>query len=367
MLARFINPDGQQALAPFIVEGMSPHAYFEGLRSRPEHHASYALRSQAEIDAYSHGPTPNPWVTYDPVADAARIVIPPFAAEPYSTITGALTPDETTLVCARATGSGLINGRALRLGEEVMIVREVLSAPKDVPGIVRVSRGEAGTTATAHEAGTALTLNVNSLPTQVRLPVGTEDGHAYLVTMDLRVSSSFLGCPIGAYKALQLDNPDGAIRFETRLRLAGSGDTVGTLDMRVYSGIGGGDVYESLNRLGPGVTDNDPLRPQLAPFVVHPDRLTRLWWYIVQPAGDYGRLSVWAADTETDPVQLFAAMPIDIRPDKAGVRRIANLWLEWNTSQDRWRRPDVRDLVSEARNVCVLRDPVDVEGLLVRP
>lgn len=77
MFARLINPDGQQALVPFTVDGAEdPHAYFKGLRARPDHLRSWTLRTQAELDGLVKGATASTAFTYDAEYDAARFLLP---------------------------------------------------------------------------------------------------------------------------------------------------------------------------------------------------------------------------------------------------------------------------------------------------
>ena len=123
---------------------------------------------------------------------------------------------------------------------------------------------------------------VNSLPNQVRLPLGTSDGHTYLVTWDAMWTESFLPSKTGltTHKTFQLaDQQDGSLWLETRTRFDGGWDDrprdfdktkhIATIDVRSYN--------TSLLKTTSNATSILPLRPQMNTLVVDPNKWVRFW------------------------------------------------------------------------------------------
>ena len=101
-------------------------------------------------------------------------------------------------------------------------------------------------------------------------------------------------------------------------------------------------------------------------FFVMPETWTRYWAsfeHVVVGGVDYWELSLWVADENRDPVRILAGSQL-LPSSTDGLWR--SFWLEYNTSVN-----DVRagrgDLVNYVRNIAMLRDPVDIPGILARP
>jgi hypothetical protein len=144
---------------------------------------------------------------------------------------------------------------------------------------------------------------------------------------------------------------------------------VASTEMRAYQRFGG-DASWSLtdgNTMGPITTNDQPINPKNASFIVKPNTWTRFWIRIQQRANDYDLMDFWVADEQRNPVQIYRQIPISVRPTGTPANSIYSLWLEYNTSTDTFVRQTPRDLVSYVRNVVVLRDAADVSSLLQIP
>lgn len=362
-----------------IAETETPtgdHAYFETLQADPAHYVSYSLRSQVEIDAYTNGTTPNEWVTYNPGADtdpqaqdAAKVVIP-LISESSSTVTVSDISDSATVIQVNSTGIWA-SGRLVRMGSEYITLNSVNTAVS--PRTFTVTRGVFGSAPQSHPSGTLLYAGTNSLIKQVRLPLradknkalstGTEDGYTYLFTWDGLWTDSYL-MPAGGFphKCFQFSGKnDGAgLLWEPRVRYDQApvrATDVARVDTRMYSGIGGPETYNpSLNLMGPGVTDEDPLGPQLGSLTIKPGVWVRWHVKLVQQASDYDLLSMWISDETTAPVQMYNNLKVDVRPNTTtGLDTLRLFWLEYNTSVDGLRRDTARDFVAYFRNFAALR------------
>lgn len=244
----------------------------------------------------------------------------------------------------------------------------------------------------------------SSIRNQVYLPLGTEDGHTYFVVWDAYWTSSFLREHHGFanYKAFQFDS-NKSIWLETQMRFGGgkarvpgfeSRRHIGIVTARSYNRPGGPEPWAAscANCLPPSTTDRHPLAPARGAFIVYPNRWTRYFWLIEQRASDYDLVSLWVADEQTDPVQIYDRVAVSVRDSNT----IDYFRLEFNTSgkvsraEDR-RAASQRDssagsreirvrqgaareresrrgpLVAYVRNFAVLRDPADLGGLLRRP
>jgi hypothetical protein len=388
-------------------QSSSPHSYFDALVSRNDHWKSYSLRSPAQLArpadrGYASSNSDPLMVTYAPSSDddphaqdAAKVVIPAFQPGPVTMLAAPIGPTSMTLPLSslggdvtKVTTSFNAKGRQIRIGNEVIITNEAETPLDRATGLVTVSkRGAYGTTAASHSAGDLVAIGGNSLANQVRVPVQTYDGATWMITWDAYFTDSYLNNGIGNFKAFQLSS-DNAIWVEPQIHF--SGDTprpaafsaashVGvTGRIRSYNRLGGPADYSlaSINDMGPGVTNNNPVLPAGpgAPtgpfFVLHPNRWTRWWIRIEQRANDYDVLDAWMADEQTGPVQVYNGVPVSVR-NTNGVPTIDEFWVEFNTSTaylPPGRTTDFRDLVAYVRNVVVLRDPpADVNPLLLRP
>jgi hypothetical protein len=262
---------------------------------------------------------------------------------------------------------------------------------------IYVIRGTSNTTAASHGAGAGMDYSTNSLVTQLALPLNTPGGsnHTYLLTWDIYYTDSFLKASLynstfNAHKTFQLasgnDPAPGEIWIEPRVRFDAGHNCcvapgfdqnthVGAVDVRAYNkpGPGPADWFASDgNTLGPTAT-RDPLRristnAMDGHFLVSPNRWTRFWVKLEVRVNDYDYLTMWVADEASSAVKLLDNMPVSLPVIGAtSPNSIDSFWLELNTSVNEITRPDFHDWVAYYRNVAVLKDPVDVLNLLVRP
>jgi hypothetical protein len=362
----------------------TPHDYFNALRADPSHWLSYSLRDPAQLASrqdggYAQGPRTWPLVvTYAPSGDtdphkqdAAKVVIAPWF--PSYVLTDAVDATTTMLPIATVTGTLFGEGRIFRMESEICTAVRRVSA-----SVVEAVRGQKGTVAVPHGAGTTVEHATNSLQNQVRLPLGTEDGHDYFFVWDGYWTDSYVGAGAFNHKAFQFSSggSDGnAIWLEVNLSygydLTGCwnpAEHVAKFRFRSYNRAGGGANWSSTdgNMLGPGAIGGTPLRPSVE-FCMFPNTWNRFFVRIRQRANDYDYMDAWVADETRDPVQVLADMPLSVRPTGATPNVIAKFWLEFNSSEDAYLRTDDRDLVSYVRNVAVLRDCSDITPWLVRP
>lgn len=198
---------------------------------------------------------------------------------------------------------------------------------------------------------------------QVRLPLPDPGEASLLVTWDAWYGAEFRyqAAGISTYKTFQLDSPKDHIWTEIRSQFkgapeAGRPEAVAAVDVRFYGTVG--------KQLGDGVSDEDPLSPQLAEFFIMPERWIR-YWVFFEPAGEWRLFSLWVADEATDPIELHHQLPM--KPNKPkGAARWHQFWLEYNTSDDTSAETRT-DLVTYCRNVAMLVGVSDLGPLLARP
>ena len=370
----------------------SQHGYFDALVARAEHWKSFSLRDPAQLTYPKFGGYTNAnsesvglWVTYNPTADtdghkqdAAKVVIPPFDTR--TRLVSNVSSSDSVIVLEDA-GSGTVGlyfaGRPIRIGNEI------LTTVSRSGNNITVTRGTFGTVPAPHSAGSNVMISTNSLLNQLRLPLGTSDGHTYVFTWDTYWTDSYVNSGLTSHKAFQLAT-DGDTRWiETRARYRG-GDSccelkglfngtadVGVVDVRAYNDVGGATSWTSAdsNKLGPLMTRDQPLMPKAsggpATFTIKPNTWTRFWIRVDQRANNYDYFDLWVADEQRNPVRLYGPVPASI-PVK-GSNMIQKFWFEFNTSTDLFVRGDQRDLVSYIRNFVALRDVSDIEPLLVKP
>lgn len=113
--------------------------------------------------------------------------------------------------------------------------------------------------------------------------------------------------------------------------------------------------------LGPGTTlgAQEILQPRLATFFLRPDTWTRVWFFLEEIGRSLSFVSLWMADAQRDPVQLYDRLAVITPPGG-----IAKLWFEYDTSQDE--ATNAAEMRSWNRNVVVLKDP-DLTDLLKKP
>lgn len=336
------------------------HAYFTELIRRSDHWKSYSFRDPAQVGSR--------WVTYNPAVDArpdkqdaAKIVIPAFRSTGFHLVE----PVDRT-----ATSLTLTNGYPFQRTRVLKIDSEVMAIVARSGNTVTVTRGAHGTAPSAHNAGTEALLATNSLPAQVRVPLGTEDGHDYLFVWDSFWTDSYMRAGRFNHKAFQFSSGgrDGdTIWLEPQVQYGVPGRCnsdahVGLISVRFYNRPGGEDAWDSTdgNELGPSPIDRGS-------FCIEPNTWTRFFLLIRQKANDYDPVDMWVADERRDPVQMIANANVSVRPTGLTPNSIAKFWIEFNSSTDDLLRPDGRDLVSYVRNFVALRDVRDVPRLLVKP
>lgn len=200
----------------------------------------------------------------------------------------------------------------------------------------------------------------NSLPNQVWLPMGTQDGRSYLTTWDAWYGPEILRQFSGLtnWKTYQFRNVTSSPRlwFEVRTRfdLAPSSSDLAMVDARSYS------VF------GPSVTRDQPLSPAAGAFVAKPQTWTRYWMLLEQRARDWDLVSLWVADESQNPVRLIDRLPFEVDSADGLNSTIHSFQLEFNTSLDTI-APNRGSLVSYVRNVVMLRDVVNPTAILQRP
>jgi hypothetical protein len=360
------------------------HAYYEQLTRRADMWKTYSLRNATQVadkDAggFAQGPSSDDsGVTYSPGTDAdrhrqdaAKVVIPAFMES--ATLSQSVSANATTLPLVYAYRPSYPSGRVLRIDREVVTVTQWLSDTS-----ISVQRGQFSTTPASHNAGADVERNTNSLRSQVRLPLGTEDGHNYFFTWDGYWTDSYIGAGNFNHKAFQFSSgsQDGdSIWLEPDITYGQQKETcynpnvhVATFHVRSYNDLGGvaSWLLTDGNRLGPAVTTKEPLGPRGA-FCFAPNQWVRFFMHIKQRANDYDYVDMWVADETQDPVQVLMNVPISVRPTGKAPNSIYKFWLEFNTSVDSYFRIDNRPLVAYVRNFVALRDTADPRNLLVRP
>jgi hypothetical protein len=203
----------------------------------------------------------------------------------------------------------------------------------------------------------------NSLPNQVRLPFGSEEGHSYLTTWD-----TWYGCELKTavsgltnWKAFQFDYPRSVggratiwAEVQTNFGRAASPAELARLRMRQYSSLAASlDGQDGTGSVGTAVN-----------FQIRCETWTRYWVLLEIPPYGSGDvlLTLWAADTTRDAVKVHDKTPW--RRDVPG--RIDKFWIELNTSTDTI-APGRPPFVTYIRNVAILRDVTTPEVLLERP
>lgn len=367
-----------QPLVRTVLAQGDANTYFNQLTARPDHWKSNSLRSQTLIDNISTV-KPNQWVKYDTTVGAAKAIIPAFNG--VGLYLGApVTADADRIVfkspLTTNQKNALINARGLLIDDEVMTVTipgGTFGAQFPTDSSLLVLRGQGGTKAAAHASGAAAPLSQNNLLSQLRVPLGTEDGHTYLFTWDVYYDGSYLGADLNGvavgHKEFQLAaGQKNQIWLETRIRPDGI-DGMGklTVDRSQYVGLIDARSYDTTaaGAVGSNVTKADPLAPQANRFYLRAERWTRFWWFVDQRANAYDIASLWVADENTDPVKVFDSVTTRVYGTPP---TIFSWWFEQNTSFDRY-RGHRRDLVSYARNFVALKDvqAADVASLLQRP
>lgn len=362
---------------PPTVPSPDRHWYFDYLTKRNDFYKGYSLRPKVsepisspyyEKQLLRRGlggfavSNSNPLaVTYDPVMDSAKVVIPPFVAgfgnPPLKLVLPMLATDATATV--NASNFDRTSRRQFKIDDEIVTLTE--TAPKPVNGepvTMKVSRGTFGTTITDHAAGTELQASTNGLPNPVFLPLALSGDHDWLITWEAMYADSWKRSisGIAGNKTFQITarkSPDGGagtwFEVKTRVDLAPTPADIGLVGLRGYS------IPQGTN-----VTNQTTLTPVAGKFVLKPYMKTRYWLLIEQRTGGWDHVSLWVADEQTAPVKLVDRLEFESHD------MVSEFWIEGDDSQYFLgvNRPD---MVMWVDDVAVLRDPQDLEALLIRP
>ena len=384
--------------ASLTLTAADTNAYFDALISREGFWKGYSMRPKAgvgiespyyakQLDSTKDGGylrvsgTEPRFVTYDATVDAAKVVIPAWVQVGGTMTLGTpMSAADTKFYPATwATSFGTV-GRQIKIDNEVMLIT-AWDPNTTNPRGVSVSRGQYGTAPAPHGTTSPVYGASNSLPTQLRVPLGTQDGNTYIFTWDVLYTSSYLGTGLAGNKTFQFSSGEDTIWWEVKTRMDGGSDLSkpagfsravhgGGLDVRSYNRPGG-DANWMLtdgSYLGPGVTANLPVAPMQATFLLHPNRWIRYWVVVEQRANDYDYIDLWAADEQTEPKLIYKR--IAASTFNKGTPSINYFWLEFNDSQSRLpagRTDDFADMVAYVRNFAALRNVSDVKPLLQRP
>lgn len=357
----------------YYDEGIVTHpAFWKGLSLRPRDGAPAGSPYDAQQYAtYGHG-TPS-FITYDPVVDAAKVVILAFL--PRTALGVALSATDTRVIPATWSSAYVVNAQ-VKVDDEILVI--TAPDPSSVsPRGFAATRAQYGTTATSHAAGTML-FSANNSSTQLRFPLGTADGNTYLFTWDARFDTSWMATGLAGNKTFQLTSGGDAIWLETKTMCNGANAVPPFDPLTQLAGLGvrsynqpynGATTWAGTNgnMLGPGTIRPNPLEPLGAPFTLFPNRWTRYWILIEQRVNDWDRYSSWMADEQQAPVPIYVDVPISVRPPDFSILK---WWIEFNDSDPRLpagRTTDFRDLVAHVKNFGALRNPGDITSLLVRP
>ena len=369
---RLVNPDGQSGSlsGAFAYQDPIPppqppsdtgNDYFNALVGRSDCYRSYSLRDPQQLTykslgGYAQGAPPKALtVTYDPAFDAAAVRVPCFVDNGY-TLAQPLSATGTQVWPSKFDSSHNIANYVIRIDDEILNI----TARDATLTSFFVTRGYWGTPISAHAAGAVIFYSSTSLDisSQIWCPMNSQDGHTYLTTWDVwypkDMTKGLVG--FGNWKQFQFRRniPSPHIWFEVRSRfdLAPTVNDVGTIDFRGYT------------TLGPNVTKDQPLAPQIHPFVLRPERWIRYTMLLDQRANDWDLISFWAADWEQGVVQLLDGIQMDTS-DGVDPPSVDSFQLEFNSGQRlTLKRPD---WIVHVKNVVMLKDVQDVTSVLVKP
>jgi hypothetical protein len=397
------------AVAMFSSVGFNPasstvmaadtNAYFDALITRPGFWKGYSFRpkpgygvdspyfsNQLEYKkngGYQQSNSAPRFVVYDSDMDAAKVSIPAWVQPNWSMVTSVpMSPSDTKIYPSFwSSGTFSNKGAQIKIDGEIMVHTGV-DPDGTVPRGVLVARGQYGTKATAHVAGSAINMANNSLPQQVRVPLETADGNTYVFTWDVMYTSSFMGTGLAGNKTFQFSSGEDAIWWEVKTRMDGGKANlskpanfnkaihVGGLDVRSHNRLGGNAnwLLTDGSSLGPSATGTEPISPMQSTFILYPNRWTRYWLVVEQRANDYDYVDMWVADEVQNPTLIYKRIPASTF--SKGTPSIKKFWLEFNDSAARLpeeRALNPRDMVAYVRNFAAMMNLTDVAPLLQRP
>jgi hypothetical protein len=273
-----------------------------------------------------------------------------------------------TVTLAVGTNSQWGNPRGLIIDNEIM---ENCDAPggsveyyNTSTRVMNVKRAMLGTTAASHSSGAQVKMAVNSLETQVRLPLVTSDGNTYLFTWDIYYTDSYVGTNQQGFKSFQFTS--NGLFIEPRALVYNPSSKAscwnaslhaGNLDTRAYNLTPNDNATWTLsdgNHLGPNASSPvaDALSPQDNPFCFEPNTWVRIIYRFQQKATDWDILDAWACDENQACVRLHTGLQISMEP---GENKLNEFWWELNTSEDGNRTPINVPLVAYGRNLLAFQ------------
>ena len=381
----------------------SPHAYYDQLTSRQDVWRSYSMRDAAQLRRQRDGgyaenakdPIPL-MITYDPGADtdprrqdAAKVTIPSFYQESNGHVLAAdMGASDTSVFFVGIGSADTPKDRSFKVDDEIITI----VAPNWSTGQATVLRGQFGTVAAAHTAGTKALVSTNSTPVQVRFPLDLSEGYSYLVSWEAYFTDSYLKYATHSHKTFQFSRPGDSIWYEIRTRYDGGSKypphspapgynrdrDVYMVDMRSYQPIWdrSSTTWSSTNGnvRGPDSYDGSsgaPLLPLQGAQIARANEWVRYYVQWTLRENDWDNMKLWVATETREPVLLYD-VNVSAQPPKAGgARFVDKFWLEFDSSQVRHIRGNAPyDLVAYCRNLVVLRNaggPGDWANLLVRP
>jgi hypothetical protein len=217
----------------------------------------------------------------------------------------------------------------------------------------------------------------DSLATQLWLPLNHAPRTPLLATFDAWYGKEFdfNYAGIGNYKAWNFCSVGSTIWTEVRSRFQlGNNDpsVVAYTDIRQYraSQSHGPNTLPSGGKHGGRNYGGNAIGPISHEFGMAPERWTRFWLLLV-PDGEWYRLSLWAADTEREAVQVYDGLQVrpGLKTKDGIIGSMDGTWdifrVEYNTSQTAaWKGRG--EMTAYFRNMVVLRAS-SVQGLLQRP
>lgn len=278
------------------------HAYFESLIARSDLFKAVSLRPDP-LDSVSTSPywkdqltkptgyyetavdpfeptcfTYSPGTDTDPAAqDACKHIIPPYIRVNSNVLLSdcpsASSGDSTVLACTNVSTTYQIN-RHMKLDDEVMLI----SARDTTLDTITVTRGQQGTTAVAHTAGTPTKVCSNTTPGTIKITFNTADELTrFFFTWDAYFTTSYLLTGLTNHKAWQMSSGGSQIWLEPNNTYLPSepevGDWINGVDVaafqtRSYSG-----------QMPNGYTD-EPAGPMLNTFTIKPNTWIRYFYLI---------------------------------------------------------------------------------------
>lgn len=271
------------------------HAFY-GNQLKGLNGPDYGYRNSAGFYIGETGPR----VTYAPATDthpqaqdAAKVRIPAFTracpdSQPNGCVLAADMDAEATSLVFSGSPSGFDGsiGRAVKVDDEIMLIVVPSNTTALAPKTVK--RGQFGTTAAAHKAGTSFSITTNSLDIRdgIRFPIRTDgtETATYLITWDaFHAEPGWIGWTgqNQAYKQFQLSSSgrnDRFFEFEPRFDACGTTATSPVKHLGcipgTHIGSAGARLYAPL--MAP-ISNRYPGAPVKEPFLIEASKWIRYW------------------------------------------------------------------------------------------